>query len=57
MEVIADGGHLLYKVNGVVVNEGFDAYPAAGHILLQTEQAEMYVRKLELLPLEKDSQK
>ncbi|WP_237607181.1 3-keto-disaccharide hydrolase [Roseimaritima sediminicola] len=51
MEVIADGGHLLYKVNGVVVNEGFEASPDAGRLVLQTEQAEMFVRKFELWPL------
>ena len=51
MEVIADGDRLLYKVNGVVVNEAFHASPSAGKILLQTEQAEMFVRRLELWPL------
>lgn len=53
LEVIADGGHLLYKVNGVVVNEGFDATPDFGKIILQTEQAEMFVRRYELWPLGK----
>jgi hypothetical protein len=53
LEVIADGGHLLYKVNGVVVNEAFEAKPNFGKILLQTEQAEMYVRRYELWPLGK----
>jgi hypothetical protein len=53
LEVIADGGHLLYKVNGVVVNEAFDAKPDFGKILLQTEQAEMFVRRFELWPLGK----
>lgn len=53
MEVIADGGHLLYKVNGVVVNEAFDAKPDSGKLLLQTEQAEMFVRRFELWPLGK----
>ena len=53
MEVIADGGHLLYKVNGVVVNEAFNAKPDSGKLLLQTEQAEMFVRRYELWPLGK----
>ncbi|MBM4075491.1 MAG: DUF1080 domain-containing protein [Planctomycetes bacterium] len=53
MEVIADGGHLLYKVNGVVVNEAFESKPDFGKLLLQTEQAEMYVRRFELWPLGK----
>lgn len=51
MEVIADGDHLRYKVNGVVVNEAFDVKPDAGKLLLQTEQAEMFVRRFELWPL------
>ncbi|NQV22950.1 MAG: DUF1080 domain-containing protein [Rhodopirellula sp.] len=53
MEVIADGGHLLYKVNGVVVNEAFEAKPDFGKLLLQTEQAEMFVRRFELWPIGK----
>ena len=53
LEIIADGGHLLYKVNGVVVNEGFDAKPDFGKILIQTEQAEMFVRRAELWPIGK----
>jgi len=53
LEVIADGGHLTYKVNGVVVNEAFDAKPDFGKLTLQTEQAEMFVRRFELWPLGK----
>lgn len=53
LEVIADGGHLLYIVNGVVVNEAFEAKPDFGKLLLQTEQAEMFVRRYELWPLGK----
>lgn len=53
MEVIADGDRLTYKVNGTVVNQAYGAKPAAGKILLQTEQAELFVRRLELLPLKR----
>lgn len=53
MEVIADGDRLLYKVNGVVVNEAYAAKPDSGKILLQTEQAGLLVRKLELWPIGK----
>lgn len=53
MEVIADGNHLTYKVNGVIVNEGSAAKPDAGKLILQTEQAEMLVRRFELWPLGK----
>ncbi|MCP4788154.1 MAG: DUF1080 domain-containing protein [Fuerstiella sp.] len=56
MEVIADGGHLLYKVNGVVVNEALEAKPDFGRLLLQTEQAEMFVRRFELWPIGKAPQ-
>lgn len=51
LEVIADGDHLLYKVNGVVVNEAFEVSPSSGKLLLQTEQAEMLVKRFELWPL------
>ncbi|MBC7967834.1 MAG: DUF1080 domain-containing protein [Fuerstia sp.] len=53
LEVIADGEHLQYKVNGVVVNEAIAAKPDFGKLLLQTEQAEMFVRRFELWPLGK----
>ena len=53
MDVICDGGHVLIKVNGVEVNEGFEANPSEGKLLVQTELAEMFVRKWELWPLGK----
>ena len=37
----------------VEFNEGFDADPSAGAILIQTELAEVYVRRWELWPLSK----
>jgi hypothetical protein len=57
MEVIADGSKLVYKVNGIVVNEAVDVKPDSGRLLLQTEQAEIFVRRFELWPLEKVPQK
>lgn len=51
LEVIAKGGTLRYILNGVVVNEAFDAKPSEGRVLLQTEGAEMFVRRYELWPL------
>ena len=51
MEVICDGGHIVIYLNGVQVNEGFDAQPAFGKILFQTEMAEIFFRKMELWPL------
>ena len=53
LEVICDGGHILVKVNGVVVNEGFDAEPTAGKITIQSELAEILIRRWELWPLGK----
>ena len=51
LEVIAKGDTLRYIVNGVTVNEAFDCKPAEGRVLLQTEGAEMIVRRYELHPL------
>jgi len=53
MDLICDGGHVVVYVNGVKVNEGFDAVPSYGKILLQTELAETWVRRWELWPLGK----
>lgn len=51
LEVIAKGDTLQYFVNGAMVNEAFDCKPSEGKILLQTEGAEMIVRRYELFPL------
>ena len=51
LEVIAEGDTLQYFVNGALVNEAFDCKPSEGKILLQTEAAEMIVRRYELYPL------
>jgi len=56
MDVICDGGHIQVHMNGVLVNEAFDAYPTAGRLQLQTEFAELHVRKWELWPLGKGPQ-
>ena len=53
IDVIADGGHIEVFVNGVKVNEAFDATPQEGRIQLQTELAEVFYRRWELWPLEK----
>ncbi|HXJ44299.1 MAG TPA: DUF1080 domain-containing protein [Bryobacteraceae bacterium] len=49
-EVIADGDTITNIVNGVVVNKGYRANPQAGKIQLQSEGAEIYYRRVELLP-------
>ena len=51
LEVFAKGDTLVYRVNGVVVNRATEVKPQQGKILVQTEGAEMFVRKLELRPL------
>ena len=51
MDVICDGGHIQVFINGVLVNEGFDSYPTQGRLQLQTELAELFVRRWELWPL------
>lgn len=51
LEVIAKGDTLRYYLNGVLVNEAFEAKPSEGKVLLQTEGAEMFVKRYELWPL------
>jgi hypothetical protein len=51
MEVISENGTLRILFNGRMVNEGFAAKPSSGPIAIQTEGAEMVVRRYELLPL------
>jgi hypothetical protein len=51
LDVICDGGHIVYKVNGTLANEAFQVTPSAGKILIQSELAEVCVRRFDLLPL------
>ncbi len=57
LEVIAKGDTLQYFVNGRLVNEAFNCKPAEGRICIQTEGAEMIVRRYELHPLGKFEEK
>ncbi len=50
-EVIAKGDTLEYYTNGVLVNRAYECKPSGGRILLQTEAAEMFLRRYELHPL------
>ena len=52
IEVVCDGDKITNIVNGVVVNEGSHASVTKGRILLQSEGAEVYYRKVELRPLD-----
>jgi len=53
IDVRCDAGHIETFVNGVKVNEAFDAQPRAGQLQLQTEMAEIFFRRWELWPLDK----
>lgn len=51
LECFAKDDKLVYRVNGVIVNRATEVLPKQGKILLQTEGAELFVRKLVLQPL------
>ncbi|HWE38196.1 MAG TPA: DUF1080 domain-containing protein [Isosphaeraceae bacterium] len=51
MEVICDGGSITTLLNGLVVNAGTHARPAAGKVMIQSEGAEVFVRTFEIRPL------
>lgn len=53
MDVICHGGRITILVNGVKVNEGFDSQPFYGKLTIQSEEAEIFVRRWELWPLGK----
>lgn len=48
IELIANKGKITYIVNGIVVNEGEDPSLTSGKILVQSEGAEIYYRKIEI---------
>jgi hypothetical protein len=51
VEALCHGARITIRINGVKVNECFDAQPASGRILLQAEGHEVFFRNLELRPL------
>jgi hypothetical protein len=53
IDTFAEGGHIRVYVNGVKVNEAFDSSPTFGRLQLQTELAELFVRRWELWPIGK----
>ena len=48
IELIADKGKITYIVNGIIVNKGEDLSLRKGKILVQSEGAEIYYRKIEI---------
>ena len=53
MDVVCEGSRVTNIVNGVIACKCYDVAPSAGQILIQTECAEMFVRRWELWPLGK----
>lgn len=51
VEVIANKGKITYIVNGKIVNEGEEPSLSSGKILIQSEGAEIYYRKIEIAEL------
>lgn len=50
-EVVADGGTLINILNGVIVNRGTNSSHREGKIQIQSEGAELLIRKVELKPV------
>ena len=53
LELVAQGDHVKQFVNGKLANEGSEAFPSSGKILLQSEGAEVFFRNIELFPLKR----
>ncbi len=51
LEAVVQAGSLKYYVNGKMVNEAFDSSFREGRIMLQSEGAEIYFRRIDLEPL------
>lgn len=53
LECICAGDKLTYILNGKLVNEGTQASHTKGKLLFQSEGAELFFRRIEMLPLKK----
>jgi hypothetical protein len=51
LECVADGASISVLLNGAHVNHCIEAKPCKGRIQIQSEGAELYIRKIELTPL------
>ena len=51
IEAIVDGANLTYYVNGILVNAATDSSFTDGRIMIQSEGAEIYFRRIDVLPL------
>ena len=54
-ECIAEGDRMTVRLNGVVVNEGHNVKPCKGRIQIQSEGAELFVRRVDIIPLDPKS--
>jgi hypothetical protein len=52
LEAVVDGASLKYFVNGTLVLEGTNSSLTEGRIMIQSEGAEIYIRRIDLEPLE-----
>src|SRR3954447_7623617 len=53
LECVCDGDKITNILNGKVVNHGTNASHTKGKILFQSEGAEVFFRRIDLLPLKK----
>ncbi|HEY8505046.1 MAG TPA: DUF1080 domain-containing protein [Gemmataceae bacterium] len=53
LEVVCDGDTITNILNGVVVNKATNVTPTRGKILFQSEGAEVFFRRIDLIPLKK----
>ena len=51
LECIAVGDKISVLLNGILVNESYNVRPTTGRIQIQSEGAELFIRKVELSPL------
>lgn len=51
LEIIASGSSLSFFLNGVLVNKATHVSPAKGRIQVQSEGAEVFFRKIDMVPL------
>ena len=52
MECVADDGELTVILNGTVVNHAYNVEPREGRIQIQAEGAEIFFRRVDLMPLQ-----
>jgi hypothetical protein len=48
IECIVKGGDIMIYLNGILVNHAVDSQPGKGHIQIQSEGAEIFVRRVEI---------